>query len=127
MANLDDIAVSVIAEFAADMGLGEIVNVGGAFSFDFERTGRLSILADDTGSRILVSLTRGVMLTDLVGYGRLLGCAGYHPTHEVLIRAGVTPSGQPVLATAGPRIGFDRLRLEREFTILREAFDGAGL
>jgi hypothetical protein len=127
MPDLDPAAVSVVAEFAADMNLGEIVKVSGAFSFDFEKTGRLSILSDDTGARILVSLTRGVMLTDLIGYGRLMGCAGYHPTPEILVRAGVTASGQPVLATAGSRIGFDRLRLEKEFTILREAFDRAGL
>lgn len=127
MPALDDAAIAAVSDFAADMGLGQMLHVKGAFSFDFAEAGRLSVLADDSGQHILVSLTRRIILTDLVGYGRVLRCAGRHATRERLIHAGVTSTGQPVLAIAGPRTGFDRSRLETEFTILREAFVAEGL
>ena len=127
MAQLDQSATSTVAQFAADMGIGEIASVDGAFSFDVETSGRLSVLGAEDGRAIIVSLTRKIMLTDLVGYGRLLSVAGMHPVRERMIRAGVTAAGQPVLAVSGPRTGFDRSRLETEFTILREAFQEAGL
>jgi len=127
MPDLDPSSARTVADFAQSMGLSSRQNDDGSFGFDFENAGRLSILSDETGDTVLVSLTRRIIADDVVPLARLAGAAGYIPNVDLLLQAGLNKAGQPVLTTALQRRHFDLPRLDATFAALRDAFDAQGI
>ncbi len=126
MRRLDPAASSAVEAYAAQMGLRAVPDATGAFSFEFRESGRLSVLAAEDG-HVLVSLTRRVILQDLIGLGALLAVGGYHPATALLAQPGLTRAGQPVLTLAFPERGFDLPTLDAGVASLQALFAEAGL
>ncbi|MCL3883289.1 hypothetical protein [Marivita sp. GX14005] len=126
MPTLDAAQTDAVAAFAAQMGLEAAPDAAGGYSFAFEKAGRLSILAAESGD-VLVSLTRPVILRDLIGKGAALAAGGFHAALGLTAMPGLTRSGQPVLTLAFPPRGFDLPTLDAGFTALDELFTQAGL
>lgn len=126
MPRLDPAASSAVEAYAAQMGLRAAPDAAGAYGFEFRETGRLAVLAGEDGA-VLVSLTRRVILGDLIGVGALLAAGGHHPGSGLLAQPGLTRSGQPVLTLAFPERGFDLPTLDGAVAALQAMFAEAGL
>lgn len=124
---LDPSSADTVSRFAQSMGLDARLNDDGSFGFDFEYSGRLSILSDETGDMVLISLTHRILLEDVVGLARLAGAAGYNNALGQVLQAGLNKADQPVLTAAVMRREFDLPRLDTTFSALRDAFAGQGL
>lgn len=127
MARLDFGAVAAVEEFAASMGIQAVADEDGAYAFEFSESGRLSMLAAEDGKSILVSLTRGVVLSDLSGKGAVMAAGGYHPSVNQLLRPGITGDGRPVLTLSFEMQGLDLPKIDTTFQTLRAAFEEVGL
>lgn len=97
MARLGSSAQATIRQFAGQMELEPYEAPDGAYSFEFERSGRLSIVASEDGP-IVISLTSRLLLGDLRGYARLAALGGYDAGRDLMVHCGLNRSGQPVLA-----------------------------
>lgn len=126
-ADLSAPVTAAVRDFAAGMGLDEIApDASGAFVFDFQQTGRLAVLPSTDGSRVTISLTRFVRADTVRSKGAILRLGGYDAAGDALLRAGLTREGRPVLSMDHAMQGFDLPTLDRTFTALRRAFEGAG-
>ena len=97
MPKLGTAAQSTVQQFANQMDIEAYEAPDGSYSFDFERSGRFSILANDEGE-VILSLTARVMLGDLRGYASLARLGGYDRNRDLLVHVGLNREGQPVLA-----------------------------
>ena len=119
--------VSAVESFAASIGIPAAPDGDGCYSFDFEESGRLSVLASHDGEHVLVSLSRPILLGDLIGTGAALAAGGYDAASGMFLHAGLTRDGRPVLALDAPARGFDFPMLDGAFGTLRAAFAEVGL
>lgn len=117
MAKLGSSAVATVRQFAAQMDIDAYEAPDGAYSFDFERSGRLSILTSDEG-RVIVSLTARVVLGDIRGYARLAVLGGYDQDRDQLIHCGLNRSDQAVLAVQCDSPDFSLPWLTESLTLL---------
>lgn len=117
MAKLGSSAQATVRQFAGQMDIEAYEAPDGAYSFDFERSGRLSILASDEGT-VIVSLTARLLLGDIRGYARLAGLGGYDRDRDQLVHCGMNKSDQPVLAVQCDPSGFSLPWLTESFTLL---------
>ncbi|WP_163850633.1 hypothetical protein [Pseudooceanicola aestuarii] len=127
MPELSRNARSVVSQFAAGLGLDPVVADDGGAGFEFQTAGRLSFTATQDGDAVVMSLTRKIILEDIVAMGRFAGLGGYHATGDEVIQAGMTRADQPVLALTLPAEAFDLPRLERGFDLLDGLHRSAGL
>lgn len=114
MAKLGSAAQSTVRQFAGQMDVDAYEAPDGAYSFDFEQSGRLSILANDEG-QVIVSLTGRIILGDLRGFAMLAALGGYDRDRDVVVHCGMNRSGQPVLALRAEPVSFS-------LPVLTEAF-----
>lgn len=127
MPELPRSALQAIAAFAEDMGLAPLVADDGAYSFDFRETGRVSVLADDTGE-VLISLTRRIILDGLGNLGILAGRARAR-TDEAegrVLHTALNKAEQPVLITRLRPEQIDRGTLETTVQALDAEFSAMG-
>jgi len=124
---LDPSGTETIARFAQSMGLTALRNEDDSFGFEFADSGRLSLMSDDSGDAVLVSLTRRILLDDFVPLARLAAVSGYDDLAGVRGQAGLTRTGQPVLTATLARRDFDLPRLDALFSRLRASFAAQGL
>lgn len=108
-------AQSTVERFAAELGLPGQPDEEGGFGFDFQRTGRLSIIAAPEGNTVLVSLTGRLMLEGPLALARLIQQAGYQPLTDRVVQVGLTRAGQGVLQIAIPEQAFDIVALQGTF------------
>ena len=127
MPRLDSTAEATIQRFAQGMGLSAQAADDGSFGFIFHQAGRLALQGDERGDHVLVSLTRPVMLDDLVPLARLAAMGGHDPSGQGLFQTGINRHGQPVLALALSARGFDLPSLERAVNSLRQRCEAFGL
>jgi hypothetical protein len=97
MPRLGASAQATVEQFASQMDIQAYEAPDGAYSFDFERRGRFSVLANEEGE-IVLSLTARILLSDLRGYAQLAQLGGYDRDRDLLVHCGLNRSGQPVLA-----------------------------
>lgn len=117
MAKLGSSAVATVRQFAGQMDIEAYEAPDGAYSFDFEQSGRLSILANDEG-QVIVSLTGRIFLGDLRGFARLASLGGYDRDRDALVHCGVNRAGQPVLAQRCEPVAFSLPQLLESFSLL---------
>lgn len=117
MAKLGAAALSTVKQFAGQMDVDAYEAPDGAYSFDFEQSGRLSILASDEG-QVIVSLTGRIVLGDLRGFARLASLGGYDIERDEMVHSGLNRSGQPVLALRADPVAFSLPQLTEAFTLL---------
>lgn len=127
MPALDPTGTDTVARFAQSMGLTARRNEDDSYGFEFADSGRLSLMADESGDTVLVSLTRRILLEDFVPLARLAAVSGYDDLAGVMVQAGLTRAGQPVLTAALARRDFDPPRLDAVFSRLRASFAAQGL
>lgn len=120
MPELSRSAKATVTQFAQDMGLQALQNSDGSFGFDFETSGRLSILAPAEGDGVLITLTRRLMLEDVIALGRFSGLGGYHATLDRTIHTGLTKADQPVLAVTLSEQDFSLPGLDAAFAALEQ-------
>lgn len=111
MPDLPRSVVQAVTSFSDDMGLKALVAEDGAYSFDFRETGRVSVLAAETGE-ILVSLTRRIILDGLGNLGMLAGRARAGGADGRIVQAALNKAEQPVLITRLRPEDIDRPTLE---------------
>jgi hypothetical protein len=119
MPKLGAAAQSTVQQFASQMDIEAYEAPDGSYSFDFERSGRFSILANDEG-QVILSLTARVMLGDLRGYAALAKLGGYDRDRDLLVHCGLNRTGQPVLALRSEARAFSLPRLLDGLSILSE-------
>lgn len=117
MARLGSSALATVRQFAKQMDVDAYEAPDGAYSFDFEHSGRLSILANDEG-QVIVSLTGRIILGDLRGFAGLAALGGYDVDRDELVHSGLNRSGQPVLALRSDPVAFSLPRLTEFFALL---------
>lgn len=117
MAKLGSSAHGTVRQFAGQMDIDAYEAPDGAYSFDFERSGRLSILASEEGT-VIVSLTARIHLGDLRGFARLAALGGYDRDRDQLVHCGMNRSDQPVLAVQCDPTGFSLPWLTESFSLL---------
>lgn len=122
MPALDASGSDTVARFAQSMGLTAQRNEDDSFGFEFAQSGRLSFQADNSGDIVLISLTRRILLEDLVPLARLAAMSGHDDLSGVMLHAGLTRAGQPILTAALPRRDFDLPRLDAVFSRMRVSF-----
>lgn len=122
MRNLPPHAVNTIQQFAQQMEIEAYQTQDGAFSFEFERSGRFSIVAAEDG-QIVVTLTTRLVCDDLRAMALLLPMAGYRADLDQVIQVGLNKTGQGVLGAKTPASDFDLPFMERVFTLLRSSFE----
>ena len=127
MPQFDIGAVSAVEEFATSMGVMAVPDDDGAYTFEFSESGRLSMLASEDGARVLVSLTRAVLVTDIIGKGSVMAAGGYNPVTSHMVRPGITSASRPVLAVDCPMRGLDLPTLDAAFQTQRTAYEEVGL
>jgi hypothetical protein len=108
-------AQSTVERFSAELGLPGQPNEDGTFGFDFERSGRLSVMAAPEDNSVLVSLTGRLMLEGPLALARLVQQAGYDPLGDRIVQVGLTRAGQGVLVVAIPEQAFDIVALQATF------------
>lgn len=119
MARLGASAQATVRQFARQMDVDAYEAPDGAYSFDFEQSGRLSILATDEGE-VIVSLTGRIILGDLRGFAALAGLGGYDRDQDRLVHVGLNRAGQPVLALRSEPMAFALPDLTQGFSLLSE-------
>jgi hypothetical protein len=119
MPKLGASAQSTVQQFAAQMDVEAYEAPDGSYSFDFERSGRFSILTNDEGL-VILSLTARVMLGDLRGYAALTKLGGYDRDRDLLVHAGLNRAGQPVLALRTEARAFSLPLLLESLALLSE-------
>ena len=119
MPRLGASAQSTVQQFASQMDVEAYEAPDGSYSFDFERSGRFSILTNDEG-QVLLSLTARVMLGDLRGYAALARMGGYDRDRDLLVHAGLNRTGQPVLALRTEARAFSLPLLLESLALLSE-------
>jgi hypothetical protein len=117
MPKLGSSAQATVRQFAGQMDIDAYEAPDGAYSFDFERSGRLSILASDEGM-VIVSLTGRILLGDIRGYARLASLGGYDQGRDRLVHCGLNRSDQPVLAVQCDPPAFSLPWLTESFAML---------
>lgn len=117
MQKLASSAIATIQQFAAQMGIEAFEAEDHAYSFDFENSGRLSMVAGQ-GDVIILSLTGKLLLEDLRGYAMAMQGGGHLPERDLLIHVGLNKVGQPVLALRCDRRRFDLSYLVQSFEVL---------
>jgi type III secretion system chaperone SycN len=127
MPTLDPSARSAVGQFAQSMGLTARENDDGSFGFDFDDSGRLSVMAALEGDAVLVSLRRRLVLDDLEPLARLAAAGGPDPLEGLVFQPGLTKADQAVLTVAIARRDFDLPRLDAAFLALGRAFAQQGL
>lgn len=125
MPALGNAAKSTVSQFAGTLGLTARESEDGSFGFDFSETGRLSVMPDADGRRVLVSVTRRTILDGVVALTRLAAQSGPRPDGRVL-QAGLTSTDQPVLVIAIPEREFNLPALDRALNDLRATYDALG-
>lgn len=127
MPDLPRSAQQAVTAFADDMGLTALVADDGAYSFDFRETGRVSVLAGQTGE-VLVSLTRRIILDGLGNLGMLAGRARAHGEDGSgrVIQAALNKAEQPVLVQRMRPEEIDRTTLETTVMALDAEFRALG-
>ncbi|WP_284262756.1 hypothetical protein [Roseicyclus amphidinii] len=127
MPDLPRSAQQAVTAFADDMGLVALVADDGAYSFDFRETGRVSVLAGQTGE-VLVSLTRRIILDGLGNLGMLAGRARAHGEDGSgrVIQAALNKAEQPVLVLRMRPEEIDRTTLETSVLALDAEFRALG-
>ena len=125
MANLSNAARSTVSQFAGTFGLQARENSDGSFGFEFSDSGRLSVTPDADGRRILISLTRRIILDGVVALARVAALARPLPDGRV-VQAGLTSSDQPVLVISIDESRFDLPALDRALTDMRAIYAGIG-
>lgn len=117
MPKLGSSAQATVRQFAGQMDIDAYEAPDGAYSFDFERSGRLSILASDEGM-VIVSLTARLILGDIRGYARLAKLGGYDRDRDQVVHSGLNRSDQPVLAVRCEAAAFSLPWLTASFALL---------
>lgn len=125
MASLGQAAKATVAQFAGTLGLPARENSDGSYGFDFSATGRLSVMRDEEGHSVLVSVTRRTVLDGVVPLAGLAAQAGPLPDGR-MVQAGLTATDQPVLVIAVDEDRFDLPTLDRSLNDLRRIFDSIG-
>lgn len=125
MAGLGNSAKSTVSQFAATFGLTAQESEDGSYGFDFAETGRLSVLPASDGQRVLVSVTRRILLDGVAALTRLSCQAGPLPDGR-MVHAGLTSTDQPVLVIALPEREFSLPTLDRALNDLRAIYDSIG-
>jgi hypothetical protein len=127
MPDLPRSAQQAVTAFADDMGLVALVADDGAYSFDFRETGRVSVLAGQTGE-VLVSLTRRIILDGLGNLGMLAARARAHGEEGSgrVIHAALNKAEQPVLVLRMRPEDIDRTTLETSVLALDAEFRALG-
>ena len=119
MAKLGMAAQSTVQQFAGQMDIDAYEAPDGAYSFDFEHSGRLSILANEEG-QVIISLTGRIILGDLRGFARLAGLGGYDAGRDHLVHCGLNRAGQPVLALRAEQRAFSLPYLTEGMALLSD-------
>lgn len=119
MSELSSSAQATVRQFALQMELEPYQANDGSYSFQFENSGRLSILAGED-NRIIVSLTSKILADDIRGYAVLMPAAGYSAESDTLFHVGANRAGQPVLAEKMLPETFNLPNLEQSFSRLVE-------
>ena len=125
MAGLGNPAKSTVSQFAATLGLTARESEDGSFGFDFSETGRLSVMPNSDGQRVLISVTRRIMLDGVVALTRLAAQAGPLPDGR-MVQAGLTSTDQPVLVIALSERDFSLPTLDRALNDMRAIYDSLG-
>lgn len=125
MPTLSNSAKSTVSQFAGNLGLMARENEDGSFGFDFSETGRLSVMADEGGQHVLISVTRRTMLDGLIALTRLACQAGMLPDGR-LVQAGLTSTDQPVLILAMNERDFTLPALDRALNDMRAIYASIG-
>jgi hypothetical protein len=119
MPKLGASAQSTVQQFAAQMDVQAYEAPDGSYSFDFERSGRFSILTNDEG-QVILSLTARVMLGDLRGYAALARMGGYDRDRDLVVHCGLNRAGQPVLALRSEARAFSLPLLLESLALMSE-------
>lgn len=119
MSRLGASAQATVQQFANQMDIEAYEAPDGSYSFDFERSGRFSVLANDEG-QVILSLTARVMLGDLRGYAQLARLGGYDRDRDLLVYVGLNRTGQPVLALRTEARAFSLPMLLETLSLLSE-------
>ncbi len=119
MAHLSPSVAATIRQFADHMDIEAFEATDGAYSFNFERSGRLSIVAAQDDA-VVVSLTASVIIEDMIGYASHAARGGHLPERGMLLHTGINRAGQPVLAVRTTTRGFDMPFLQQSFEILSQ-------
>lgn len=124
MTRLSSHAASTVRQFASAMDVDPFEAPDGSFSFAFERSGRLSVVAGNDGV-IVISLTGRLLLEGLAAMALHAGRGGHDPRTGRVVQTGVTRAGQPVLMLRQPERGFDLPTLQKGFEYLAARIDAA--
>ncbi|MGR3483862.1 MAG: hypothetical protein ACU0BF_00815 [Paracoccaceae bacterium] len=119
MADLAPAARDVMRRVAAGMGLELPADAAGPVVLDYDRTGRLAVMASDDEARVIVSLTAPLSVTGAAARGALLALAGHDPATGQVVRAGLSGDDRAVLSTDRPMQGFDQPDFEAALAQLR--------
>jgi type III secretion system chaperone SycN len=98
MGQFSRMTIRVIESFAANIGLPAQAAPDQSYGFEFERSGSLSFVPSEDGTRILVCLTRVPRHPDRRLHWRLLALPGVDASAGTLLHAGLSPDGGLVLA-----------------------------
>lgn len=112
MPQLNASAAATVRQFAQQMDVEPFEAPDGSFSFDFERSGRFSIIAAPDGT-VVLTLTGKIIIEDLMGYAGHVGRGGWDPRRGTLLHCGLTKAGQPVLAVRSSARRFDLPTLQQ--------------
>jgi hypothetical protein len=86
-----------IETFVAEFGIRPVPAEDGSYSFAFERTGMLSLVASEDGERVLMSLGWSPAYTEARQERRLLEAAGYDAVNQAMLHAGKSGDGMLLL------------------------------
>ncbi|MEM8597755.1 MAG: hypothetical protein AAGF76_14960, partial [Pseudomonadota bacterium] len=126
----DDRSRQTVFDFAGSMGVMARENQDGSFTFTFEKTGDLSLLAsgdERVGNEgpIVMSLSREQARDNPALMLELTRLSGFEPSTNFSLHAGRARDGSIVLSMAIPRDQFDLSALENGFDRLTRHLDAA--
>ena len=122
MPSLPTPAIGTIQQFAQQMELSAYESEDGSYSFEFERSGRLTIIATESDD-VIVTLAPRLLFDDLNGMAVLVPLAGYDPERDQITYVGMNRAGQGTLGLKCPAQAFNLPYLEQAFTTLSQKFD----
>ena len=121
MTRLSPPAIGTIQQFAQSMDVTAYEAPDGAYSFDFETNGRLSISGAED-DKVVVSLTSRLLFEDMRGFAVLMPLAGYRAEIDEIVHVGLNKAGQGMLGVKTAVNSFNLPFLERAFAVMTESF-----
>jgi len=121
------LTLQTIENFAASMNLSAVPAPDQSFTFEFSRTGSLSLMSADDGRRVLVSLARLPIRADAEMELRFFQKAGFDPNMRKFIHAGLAPDGNFICVLSFDEAELDLPSLDRAISRLAAVHDECGI